>query len=70
MAADLGWSHFLWAGTLIMFLQMKFKFSKKFRTVYDFTQDFSFFSAGLLCFSSKGLYPESVTAAMFTLPKN
>ena len=22
---------------------MKFKFSKKFRTVYDFTQDFSFF---------------------------
>ena len=30
MAADLGWSHFLWAGTLIMFLQMKFKFSKNF----------------------------------------
>jgi len=22
---------------------MKFKYSKKFRTVYDFTQDFSFF---------------------------
>jgi len=43
MAADLGLSHFLWAGTLIMFFQMKFKFSKKFRTVYDFTQDFSFF---------------------------
>ena len=32
MAADLGQNHFLWAGTLIMFLQMKFKFSKKFRT--------------------------------------
>ena len=30
MAADLGWSRFLWAGTLIMFLQMKFQFSKKF----------------------------------------
>jgi len=43
MAADLGLSHFLWAGTLIMFLQMKFKSSKKFWTVYDFTQDFSFF---------------------------
>jgi len=70
MAADLGLSHFLCAGTLIMFFQMKFKFSKKFRTVYDFTQDFSFFLTGLLCFSSKSLYPESVTAAMFTLPKN
>ena len=44
MAADLGLSHFLWAGTLITFFQMKFKFSKKFRTVYDFTQDFSFFN--------------------------
>ena len=65
MAADLGQSHFLWAGTLIMFLQMKFKFSKN-----DFTQDFSFFWTGLLCFSSKSLYPESVTAAKFTLPKN
>ena len=42
MAADLGQNHFLWAGTLIMYFQMKFKFSKKFRTVYDFTQDFSF----------------------------
>jgi len=32
MAADLGQSHFLWAGISIMFLQMKFKFFKKFRT--------------------------------------
>ena len=70
MAADLGWNHFLWADTLNMFFQMKFKFSKKFRTVYDFTQDFSFFWTGLLCFSSKSLYPASVTATMFTLPKN
>jgi len=70
MAADLGESHFLWAGTLIMFLQMKFKFSKKFRTVYDFTQAFSFFWTGLLRFSSKSLYPESVASATFTLPKN
>jgi len=29
MAADLGWSHFHGAGTLMMFLQMKLKFSKK-----------------------------------------
>ena len=43
MAADLGWNHFLWAGTLIMLFQMKFKFSKKFWTVDDFTQNFSFF---------------------------
>jgi len=28
------------------------------------------FLTGLLCFSSKSLYPESITAAMFTLPKN
>ena len=43
MAADLGWNHFLWAGTLIMLFQMKFKFSRKFWTVDDFTQNFSFF---------------------------
>jgi len=43
MAADLDESHFLSADTLIMFLQTKYKFSKKFRTVYDFTQNFSFF---------------------------
>ena len=30
MAADLGQNHFLWAGTLIMFFQTKFKFSKNF----------------------------------------
>jgi len=60
MAADLGWSHFMWAGSLIMFFQMKLKF----QTVYDFTQ--FFFSTGLLCFSSDSLYPESITAAMFT----
>jgi len=70
MAADLGLSHLIWAGTLIMFLEMKFKLSKKFRTVYDFTQDFSLFWTGFLCFSSKSLFPESVTAATFTLPKN
>ena len=45
MAADLiGQSHFLWAGTLIMFFQMKFKFSKKFQTVYDFTKNVCFFN--------------------------
>jgi len=27
------------------------------------------FSTELSCFSSKSLYPESITAAMFTLPK-
>jgi len=43
MVADLGWSHFLWAGTLIMFFQMKFKFSKKFQTVHDFTQNLRLF---------------------------
>jgi len=52
-----------------MFFQMKFKYSKKIQTVYDFTQNFCFLS-GLLCLSSKSLYPESITAAMFTLPKN
>jgi len=30
----------------------------------------SVFLTGLLCFSSKSLYPVSITAAMFTLPKN
>jgi len=70
MAADLGYSHFLWAGTFIMFFQMKFKFSKKNQTFYDFVQNFLFFLTGLLCFSSISLYPASVTAAMFTLPKN
>ena len=29
-----------------------------------------FILSGLLCFSSKSLYPASVKAAMFTLPKN
>ena len=29
MAADWGYSHFFWAGTFIMFFQMKFKFSKQ-----------------------------------------
>ena len=53
MAADLGWSHFLWAGTLIMFLQIKFKFSKKFWTVYDFTQVFSFFELDCYAFPLK-----------------
>jgi len=52
-----------------MFFHTNFKFSEKFRTVYDFTQDFSFFLTGLLRFSSKSLYPESVAAAVFTLPK-
>ena len=33
-------------------------------------QDLSIFLSGLLCFSSKSLYPASVTAAMFALPKN
>jgi len=42
MAADLGYSHFLWAGTFIMFFHMKFKFSKKIETVYDFIQNLFF----------------------------
>jgi len=53
MAADLGWNHFLWAGTLIMFFQMKFKFSKKFWTVGDFTQNFSFFYLDCYAFPIK-----------------
>ena len=74
MATDLGQRHFLWAGTLIMVFQMKFKvqiIQKKFKqfTVW-FTQNLCCFKTGLLCFSSKSLYPESITAAMFTLPKN
>jgi len=51
-----------------MFFQMQFKFSKKFRTVYDLHKISRFFN-WLLCFSSRSLYPESVTAAMFTFPK-
>ena len=57
MAADLGYSHFLCAGTFIMFFQMKFQFSKKIQTVYDFIQNLLFLT-GLLCFSSKSVYPE------------
>ena len=57
MAADLECSHFVWAGTFILFFQMKFKFSKKIQTVYDFIQNL-FFLSGLLCFSSKSVYPE------------
>jgi len=34
-----------------------------------FHKIFVFFTV-LLCYSSKSLYLESVTAAMFTLPKN
>ena len=40
MEADRGYSHFLWAGTFIMFFQMKFKFSKKIQRVYDFRNFF------------------------------
>jgi len=32
-----------------MFFQMKFKFSKKFQRVYDFTQNFCFFLLDLDC---------------------
>ena len=28
------------------------------------------FLTGLLCFPSKSVHPEQITAAMFTLPKN
>jgi len=49
---------------------MKFQFSKKFQAVDDFTQNFCFFLTGLLCFASKSLYPESITAAMLTLLNN
>jgi len=41
----------------------------KFQTVYDFTQNFFFFY-WIFMLSSKSLYPESITAAMFTLLKN
>ena len=44
MAADLDYSHFLWAGTFIMFFQMKFKFSKKIQTVYNFIKNLFFFN--------------------------
>ena len=57
MAADLGHSHFLWVGAFIMFFQMKFKFSKKNSNSLWFYTKFVFFT-GLLCFSSKSLYPE------------
>jgi len=57
MAADQGYSHFLWAGTSIIFFQMKFKFSKKIQTVYDFIQNLIFLT-GLSCLSSKSVYPE------------
>ena len=53
MAVDLGSNHFVWAGILIMFFQMKFEFSKIFRTVYDFTQDFSFFHLDCYAFPVK-----------------
>jgi len=36
-----------------MFLQMKFIFSKQFRTVYDFAQDFSFFELDCYAFPVK-----------------
>jgi len=62
MAADLGQSHFLWTGTLIMFFQTKFKYFKQLMILHKIS--------GLLCFSSKSLYPEPITAAVFTLPKN
>ena len=60
MAADqpnLGYSHFLWADNFITYFQMKFKFSKKIQTVYDFIHNF-FFVIGLLSFTSKSLYAE------------
>jgi len=57
MAADPGCSHFLWAGTFIMLFQRKFKFSKNIQRVYDFIQNLIFLT-GLLCFSSKSVYPE------------
>jgi len=47
-----------------MFFQLKFKFSKKIQTVYDFIK--YFFLTGLLCFSSKSVYPEYIKVAMFT----
>jgi len=37
-------SHFFWAGTLIMFFQMKFKFSKKFQNSLKFYTKFMYFS--------------------------
>jgi len=57
MAADLGYSHFLWAGTFIMFFQMKFKFSKKIKQ-FMILYKICFVLTGLLCFSSKSLNPE------------
>ena len=52
-AADLGYSHFLWAGTFIMFFRMKFKFSKKIKTVYDFIQNLFFFNWIVMLFHWK-----------------
>jgi len=42
---------------------MKFKFSKKFQ--FMILHKIYIFLTGLLCFSSKSFYPESITAAMF-----
>ena len=69
MAADLGWNHFLWAGTLIILSNEVQIFQKISNSLWFYTR-FLVFLSGLLCFSSKSLYPESVTAAMFTVAKN
>jgi len=58
MAADPGYSDFLWAGTFIMFFQMKFKFSNKIQTVYGFIQNLFFFNWIVMLFQYKSLYPE------------
>jgi len=47
---------------------MKFKFSKK-SEQFMILHKISVFLTELLCFSSKSLYPESITAAIVTLPK-
>jgi len=47
---------------------MKFHFPKNFEQFMILHKN-SVFLTGLLCIFSKSLFPESITAAMFTLPK-
>jgi len=48
---------------------MKFKVPKNFKQLMILHTISVFYLTGLLRFSSKSLYPESMTAVMFTLPK-
>ena len=75
MAADLGYSHFLWAGTFIMFLSNELYIFQKIQTVYDFIQNFVFFSLDCYDFPVKAcilnkLQLQCKVSLRFALPKN